>query len=81
MGREDVGSPGLGIFDVNLVGTARVADIHTGENVEERSPKKDFEGSVIDNLDLQIDGNGSESDWLVLDHLESKGGTTICRFH
>ena len=37
-----------------------------------QSPKKDFEGSIIDHLDLQIDGDGSKSDWVMLNHPKSE---------
>ena len=63
---------------MDLVTSSRAADLGATGNVEEWSTKEDLEGSVINDLYLEVDGDRSELDWLVLDESQSHCSSRVC---
>jgi hypothetical protein len=50
-------------------------------DIEERATKQYFEGGVFDNLNLEMDDDRSETNWMVLDEAYCPNGTGVRRFH
>ena len=63
---EGIGDSSLRILNVDLMITSRAADFCAAGDIKEKSPKEDLKGGVVNDLDLEIDGNRSKLHWLVL---------------
>ena len=63
---------------MDLMTSSGAADLGTTGNIEEWSTKEDLEGSVIDDLYLEVDGDRSELDRLVLDESQSHCSSRVC---
>ena len=67
---EHIGLTGLGVLDSNLVISSRGTDFRATDDVEEGSSEEDFEGGVIDDLNLEVDCNRTKLDGVILDETE-----------
>jgi hypothetical protein len=67
LGREYVWVTSLGVLNANLVIPAGTADLGTADNIEEGSSEEYFERGVFDDLDLQVNGDWTELDRVILD--------------
>ena len=79
--REHIGLTGLGVLDSNLVISSRSTDFGTTDDVEEGSSEKDFEGGVINDLNLEVDCNRTELDGVILDKTESHSSSSVRGLH
>lgn len=66
---------------MNLVVSSGATDLGAAGDVEEGSSEENFEGGVVDDLDLEVDGDRSKLDGLVLDESQSHRPRRICRLH
>ena len=57
----------LGIANADLMTSTCAANLFAVSDVEEGTTKQDFEGSVLYDLDLEVDGDGAQLDRMVLD--------------
>ena len=67
LGRKDVRSTGLGIFDSDLVASSGGADFRTARDVEEGASEEDFERGLLYYLDLEVHRDGAKLNWVILD--------------
>ena len=56
---NEVRFPGLGILDTDLVATTGCADLGAASHVEEGSTKKYLERRILNDLDLEVDRDGT----------------------
>ena len=78
---EHIGLTGLGVLDSNLVISSRGTDFGATDDVEERSSEKNFERSIVNDLNLEVDCNRTELDRMILDKTESHSGSSVRGLH
>ena len=78
---EHIGLTGLGVLDSNLMISSRSTDFGATDDIEEGSSEEDFEGSIIDNLNLEIDCNRTKLDGVILDETEGHSSSGIRGLH
>lgn len=69
--REHVRDSRLGIFHVDAVLAASITHFGTPSDIEEGTPEEYFEGCILDDLNLKVDGDRPELDRVILQPSES----------
>lgn len=66
-GREYIDVIVLRIANAYFVTSSCATDFFTIDDVKEGTAEQNFERSVVYDLDLEVDGDGTQLDWMVLD--------------
>lgn len=78
---EHIGSAGVRVANFYRVVASWLVPLAATQDIEEGTTELDFKGSLVDDLDLEMDGHRSECDWNVLQHSHRLILRRVRRFH
>ena len=81
MGDDLESASDVGIVDEEGMVTTSLAHFGTARHVEERPAEENLEGSVLDDLKLELNDDFAETDRIILDDSDGESGLRVGSFH